>query len=112
MNSADWEAASKKRIGEAAAFEAARSRASAAHRGATRISAATPAWREREVIGVSFVASRIGHSGRPKTDAFESGPPIPILRDNSPVVAQALDPAADILYARWRRAVDLLWREV
>jgi hypothetical protein len=27
-------------------------------------------------------------------------------------VAQALHPAADLLYARWRRAVDLLWREV
>jgi hypothetical protein len=27
-------------------------------------------------------------------------------------VAQALDPAADLIYARWRRAVDRLWREV
>ncbi|HKA36079.1 MAG TPA: hypothetical protein VKH43_04620 [Thermoanaerobaculia bacterium] len=27
-------------------------------------------------------------------------------------MAQALDPAADLLYARWRRAVDRLWREV
>lgn len=27
-------------------------------------------------------------------------------------MAQTLDPAADLLYARWRRAVDLLWREV
>jgi len=34
------------------------------------------------------------------------------LRENSDALAQALDPAADLLYARWRRAVDLLWREV
>ncbi|HEV8117858.1 MAG TPA: hypothetical protein VGQ32_04995 [Thermoanaerobaculia bacterium] len=27
-------------------------------------------------------------------------------------MAQALDPAADLIYARWRRAVDRLWREV
>lgn len=27
-------------------------------------------------------------------------------------VADVLDPAAELLYARWRRAVDLLWREV
>ena len=27
-------------------------------------------------------------------------------------MAEFLDPAADLLYARWRRAVDLLWREV
>ena len=27
-------------------------------------------------------------------------------------MAQVLDPAADLLYSRWRRAVDLLWREV
>jgi hypothetical protein len=26
-------------------------------------------------------------------------------------VADALDPAAELLYLRWRRAVDLLWRE-
>jgi hypothetical protein len=26
-------------------------------------------------------------------------------------VADALDSAAELLYARWRRAVDLLWRE-
>jgi hypothetical protein len=27
-------------------------------------------------------------------------------------VADVLRPTADLLYARWRRAVDLLWREV
>lgn len=27
-------------------------------------------------------------------------------------VADVLDPAAELVYARWRRAVDLLWREV
>ena len=27
-------------------------------------------------------------------------------------MADALRPAADLFYARWRRAVDLLWREV
>jgi hypothetical protein len=26
-------------------------------------------------------------------------------------VADVLDPAGELLYARWRRAVDLLWRE-
>jgi hypothetical protein len=26
-------------------------------------------------------------------------------------MADALDPMAELLYARWRRAVDLLWRE-
>ena len=35
-----------------------------------------------------------------------------VLRENSAVVAQALNPPTDLLYARWRRAVDLLWREV
>src|SRR5262249_60223293 len=112
MNWADCEAASKKRIGEGAGFEAARSRASAAHRGATRISAAKPAWREREVMGISFSGGRIGHPGRGETDAFESGPSSVDLRENSPVVAQALDPPADLVSARWRRAVDRLWREV
>src|SRR5262245_26960474 len=60
----------------------------------------------------SFDARRIGHPCRQRTDAFESGPIGRDLRENHPVVAQALDPAADLLYARWRRAVDLLWREV
>ncbi len=26
-------------------------------------------------------------------------------------MADVLDPAAELLYARWRRAVDMLWRE-
>jgi len=34
------------------------------------------------------------------------------LRENCDGMAEVLDPAADLLYARWRRAVDLLWREV
>lgn len=27
-------------------------------------------------------------------------------------MAEVLGPAADLLHARWRRAVDILWREV
>jgi hypothetical protein len=43
-------------------------------------------------------------------DANASVPVFAARRENG-AVADVLDLAAELLYARWRRAVDLLWRE-
>jgi hypothetical protein len=67
--------------------------------------------------------TRLAASPRPQDNPgqgrhFESGPVDANLsgalsggRRENGAVADALDPAAELLYLRWRRAVDLLWRE-
>src|SRR5512141_678860 len=108
MNSAACDGASKKRMGLEPFALAARSSATEAQSGAPRINAATTRRREWDFRGFSLFDRRLPSPVTGAPDAFELDGARPFATESPANVADVLEATAQLLYARWRRAVDLL----